>query len=42
MSSEIESNHRLEKAVQIARCPRMPLLLSLIGRPNATSNLELL
>lgn len=29
MSSEIESNHRLEKAVRLARFARMPSLLSL-------------
>lgn len=29
MSSEIESNHRREKAVQLTRFARMPSLLSL-------------
>jgi hypothetical protein len=30
MTSEIESNHRLEKAVRLARFARMSSLLSLI------------
>jgi len=29
MSSEMESNHRLEKAVRLTRFARMPALLSL-------------